>query len=246
MSIFQFSFMNRFFHFRYSMELFCLPRTPESGQAYGFGSNEYLVLGLPDIKDYLRPIRILSEWKIKKIAIGLFHSVALTHENQVITWGRNAKGQLGLPLRIKWSPIPQIITLPLHPNHHVIDIGAGHEHTLALTNKGSVLGWGSNEFGQLGLGRGQATVPKIIPMPTSIVSFSSGGNHSLFIGSDQKLYGIGVGTEFQLGTGIPQILHEPTEIPWIEGEKPLFTSCGWTHSIILSSSSSCVSDDSVQ
>ncbi|WP_186763336.1 RCC1 domain-containing protein [Lentzea tibetensis] len=96
------------------------------------------------------------------IATGVNHSLALMSDGTVVAWGRNGVGNLG---NGTW----QDSATPTHvcaggeqnckaPLTGVVAIAAGGDHSLALLNDGTVVGWGSNYFGQLGDGTGGPAV----------------------------------------------------------------------------------------
>ena len=63
----------------------------------------------------------------------------------------------------------------------IVDISAGSSHTLALSSRGEVWGWGRNNFGQLGLeGTEWLDEPRVIPELSDkfILQISAGSWHS--------------------------------------------------------------------
>ena len=97
--------------------------------------------------------------------MGPYHSLAISKEGQLYTWGRNYYGELGhgtsgtknnknIPTRIgtatNWK-----------------SIAAGGEHSLAINEAGELYAWGLNDFGHLGDGsRINKNKPKTIPHKT--------------------------------------------------------------------------------
>ena len=65
----------------------------------------------------------------------------------------------------------------LPPNgRYVIDAAAGIEHTVLLTSDGALYTFGSNEFGQLGLGDTRArTAPARVELAKDITTVACGG-----------------------------------------------------------------------
>lgn len=63
---------------------------------------------------------------------------------------------------------------------HVAKVGAGANHTLALTRSGKAFAWGAGKFGQLGSGRfeGAGRPQRVAVGPVSDVA--AGWWHSLF------------------------------------------------------------------
>lgn len=116
---------------------------------------------------------------IKEMAAGTFHSLVRNGNNEVLAWGRNSAGQLGLAdydnLTPKDYPTPQrafSIT-------SAVSISAGHSHSLAVLSDGCLVAWGSNNDGRLGLPLEKIsllapTIPAvnagIIPIPLPVLS----------------------------------------------------------------------------
>jgi alpha-tubulin suppressor-like RCC1 family protein len=92
----------------------------------------------------VKPKPIAFPEKVTMIAAGMHYSLALSVSGKVYAWGWNGFGQLGLgDLKSRNTPtcIPGL--------SGVRTIAAGESHALA-TGKDQLLGWGSNESGQLG------------------------------------------------------------------------------------------------
>ena len=67
----------------------------DSGAVYAFGNNDHGQLG--HTKRRLRPevIDYLEAFRITQVAAGARHSVAVTDDGHVLTWGASDRGQLG-------------------------------------------------------------------------------------------------------------------------------------------------------
>ncbi len=86
---------------------------------------------------------------VKSITVGNSHTICLLEDGQVLAWGSNYYGQLGLgdtKNRITPTPIPGLTGVG------VKSIAAGGFHTICLLEDGRVVAWGGNNYGQLGLG----------------------------------------------------------------------------------------------
>lgn len=136
------------------------------GKVFGWGSNHYGQVSLNHSDQQLsqkfivKPKPILFPEKITTIAAGMHYSLALSVSGKVYAWGWNGFGQLGMG-DLKARNTPTLI-----PNLSGIqDIAAGESHALA-TGKGQLLGWGSNESGQLG----KAAVKQLTPNTFSTIT----------------------------------------------------------------------------
>jgi hypothetical protein len=81
---------------------------------------------------------------VTMIAAGEDHSVALTSDGRVWTWGDNLYGQLGDGT---WEVRAVPVAARVPP---VIAIASGHAHVVASTADGTLLTWGFGYDGQLG------------------------------------------------------------------------------------------------
>ena len=114
------------------------------GKVYGWGSNHFGQSGSNTLPYIDIPKIIPFPEKITAVAAGMHYSLALSASGKVYAWGWNGFGQLGLgDLKARNTPI-RIPNLS-----GVRAIAAGESHALAI-GKDQLLGWGSNESGQLG------------------------------------------------------------------------------------------------
>lgn len=91
--------------------------------------------------------------KISNIAFGYYHSIAYTSANRVLSCGNNDYGQLG-SVNFESRTIPVVITnnFALNSGERIIQVTAGVDHTIVLTNHARVFSWGDNHSFQLGSG----------------------------------------------------------------------------------------------
>ena len=85
-----------------------------------------------------RSIDDTTDSKWTQIACGGVHTVALTKNGEVFTWGNNRFGQLGhgdLNNRTITTKVAALAGLV------IIKIACGRSHTTALTDKGEILTW---------------------------------------------------------------------------------------------------------
>ncbi len=134
------------------------------------------------------------------ISAGQDSSFAVSTDGAAYSWGDNTYGQLGNPFYGWFGYDPEEIEdLP-----EVAAMSAGDQHTLALTNAGSVEAWGQGDFGQLGrnsLLDSQVPVSVSIPVGTTVVEVSAGGYHSLALTDEGEILAWGHGRDGQLGNG---------------------------------------------
>jgi alpha-tubulin suppressor-like RCC1 family protein len=126
------------------------------GKVFGWGSNHFGQSGSSTLPYIDSPKLIPFPEKIIAIAAGMHYSLALSATGKIYAWGWNGFGQLGLgDLKSRNTPTPI-------PNlSGVRAIAAGESHALAI-GKGALLGWGSNESGQLGKAAARQMAPNAL------------------------------------------------------------------------------------
>ena len=138
---------------------------------FGEGSSSELGLGTArnaiDVKrPRLNPLLSANEIGVVHLVCGGMHVAALTHDNQILTWGVNDQGALGRDTA--WDgglkdvdddksdesdqsdsglnpleSIPTAVPASSFPEGTTfVQLSAGDSHTLALTHDGLVYGWG--------------------------------------------------------------------------------------------------------
>jgi alpha-tubulin suppressor-like RCC1 family protein len=104
------------------------------------------------------------------------------------------------------QPEPRIICKLL--GIRVRMISAGENHTLATTDKGDIFSWGSNRFGQLGvggLGSGETGGGSLLPQKLEnfkksvVIAIAAGDSHSVCFTDNGELFAWGSNKEGQLG-----------------------------------------------
>ncbi len=180
--------------------------------AWGVGGGGMLGDGSTGV-NRLRPVAVdqsgvLAEKTLVAIAAAEVHSLALSADGAVVSWGQNGSGQLG-DGSVANQPTPVLVDQSgVLAGKTVVAIAAGQWHNLALCSDGTVAAWGENSQGQLG---NNTFVSSAIPVAVDhtgvltgkqVISIAAGSRHSLVLCSDGTLYGWGANTNGELGTGI--------------------------------------------
>jgi E3 ubiquitin-protein ligase HERC3 len=139
------------------------------GKLYSWGASACGQLGqsdtehMPkDVEGYpYQPVPLLvstlQDICIVQIACGDAHTVALSREGLLYSWGGGGCGQLGhsetskMPKDEDGCPYqltPRVVEA-LRP-HAVLSIACGKAHTISITDKGRMCTWGAGACGQLG------------------------------------------------------------------------------------------------
>ena len=91
------------------------------------------------------------------IAAGYYHTCALLDDGTMKCWGQNASGDLGYGNTAIRGDGPgemgnNLAAVALGTGRNAVTMTAGHMHTCAVLDNGTVKCWGDNSAGQLGLG----------------------------------------------------------------------------------------------
>jgi alpha-tubulin suppressor-like RCC1 family protein/cation transport regulator ChaC len=185
----------------------------ETNHLFAFGNNERGQVNGSPSKSVSRPVTpdFLINEQVQAIAAGLFHSAAITHEGELVTFGCGRFGQSLSSVKDdgnvwvgRWKPDDGV---PL------VDVACGRRHTVVVDKIGRVWTFGENKYGQLG----RAIEGKKDPVPAladssefdfpegSDVRVDCGWSHALVhvLSGDGALqvYGWGRNDKGQLGTG---------------------------------------------
>lgn len=112
----------------------------QDGKVWGWGSNRFGQIGRP-LSDKFKstPAEITGLPKIRAIAAGQDHSMALDETGQVWTWGLNMSGQLGDGTNTDRHTPERVSGL-----ENVRSIAAGYRMGLAIKSDGSLWAWGAD------------------------------------------------------------------------------------------------------
>jgi regulator of chromosome condensation len=178
--------------------------------------------------------------KIKSLAAGVNHVLALDGSGTVFSWGIGENGELGLRAYNTRRPTRTVATLTpsrvFLPGIKVVSIVCGHHHNFAIDSNGRVYAWGLNNYRQTGISTSITDDNSAIIVPTRVSSLDSfeiqdiagGFHHSIACCKDGKVLAWGRCHDFQMGMpletvspklilkdgqGRPEILLAPTPVP---------------------------------
>lgn len=202
------------------------------------GSNERNQLGRSGSWKRLETIDALNQHKVIRLSTGANHSLVLTEAGQILSWGCNIFGQLGIGNKEDESVAKPSLVKRLAAEF-VIQINCGANHNLALTKSGLIYSWGSNAFGQLGNGmkgnceNSPIEIVGLRCVPIHILS--AGGSHSAVLSYTGTIYMWGKNEFGQLGLNdtINRVI--PTVQTTLRSQKISFIDCGDEHTVALTS-----------
>lgn len=165
--------------------------TLEAGLAvFTWGRGEDGQLGLGDTSDQDEPTYVdaLRGVGVQQIACGSGHTVVLTTDGEVFTWGRGDDGRLGHGDN-GWKYVPRM-TQSL-AGQIVLQVTCGSYHTAAVTGNGDLYTWGGGMYGKLGHGdeAGHATPKRVEALVgATVAQIACGSRHTAIVTASGALY----------------------------------------------------------
>eukprot|EP00831_Metopus_contortus_P038762 TRINITY_DN3041_c0_g1_i1.p1 TRINITY_DN3041_c0_g1~~TRINITY_DN3041_c0_g1_i1.p1 ORF type:complete len:333 (-),score=55.80 TRINITY_DN3041_c0_g1_i1:558-1556(-) len=208
-------------------------------------------------KDYRSPAPVmgLKGIKIKQVGCGDFHSIALSMEGQLYSWGGGGnffnRGQCGQGNN-KDMEGPELIRALEQKN--IIHFRCGGYHTLALSDDNELYAWGAGLYGECGFGAFSNTnSPRQVlfsskgstsdlgegmhfhsPSEPRIKDVSAGGHHSMILTEEGMVYTFGYAAHGQLGLHTTVNKAVPQLVKDFIGTQVQQIAAGWHHSMALS------------
>ncbi|RPB20741.1 RCC1/BLIP-II [Terfezia boudieri ATCC MYA-4762] len=206
-----------------------IQRPDVTANVYVFGKGEMAELGLgpaanarvvkrPRINHFLLPDKV----GVVQMACGGMHSLALTKDGKVYSWGVNDQGALGR--ETKWeAPIKDADAsdsededLDINPKEstpglvegfpdgiNIVQVAAGDSISVAVTDEGFVYAWGTFRCSDGILGFSEksrvALRPERVTALKDVVQVCTGTDHILALTKSGHVFAWGNGQQFQLG-----------------------------------------------
>eukprot|EP01133_Synstelium_polycarpum_P002895 gene2895-3325_t len=190
--------------------------------------------------------RVTMDARVCGIAAGWNHSLALTEQGEVYSWGSNSHGQLGYASgdvastsRLKNARVKQANGLV--PRHVRLDVkiamvSCGLYHSMALTDEGVMYGWGCNKYGQLSLDLERVATPTRLDIGAAVRLIATSAKHTMVVchGGEMLAFGSNRYGQLALGNQVDQkkatTVHLPSDLKSI-----VSVQCGWSNSCVLDS-----------
>ena len=172
----------------------------------------------------MSPLELLDLWNSgqSSLACGDSHAAMVTRNGHVLLWRENTC-RTRIPLALS----------PREPT--AIGISCGHHHTMILLSNGTVLAFGRNDRGQLGLtDKNDRDEPCMIQSKERFEAVKAGENFTLFLTRRNTLAWTGLLNI--ASNGIVNEVAIPTEIPFPQrkqGERIVSISAGARHILVL-------------
>jgi X-linked retinitis pigmentosa GTPase regulator len=239
----------------------------DDSEVFCFGGNSYGQLGLGHTRNQPAPV-LLQDFvgrTVERISCGAFHTLVVTGDGrsraqEVWSFGLNDEGQLGLGHTMQCTT-PQLVQVGWDAQGskqvQVSSIACGYKHTLVAVQLAKrpmaqrLLGFGSNERGQLGMFLTHSRLaPERVPLlpevdpanPKAIAALKAGDYWSvvvtaecalthgklLMFNREVEVFGDNSYGQLALGKG-PPLVKESAQLHDLAGADQLTLACGARH-----------------
>ncbi|KAF8377176.1 hypothetical protein HHK36_030549 [Tetracentron sinense] len=196
------------------------------------------VNSFPSKTDVLLPKPLESNvvLDVHQIACGVRHTVLVTRQGEVFTWGEESGGRLGHGIDKDFSR-PHLVEFLAVNN--VDYVACGEYHTCAISMAGDLFTWGDGTYNAGLLGHGTDVshwIPKRVSGPLEglqVLSVACGTWHTALATSNGKLFTFGDGTFGVLGHGDRESVAYPREVHSLSGLKTIKVACGVWHTAAI-------------
>jgi regulator of chromosome condensation len=226
------------------------------GKVFTFGAGEQNQMGRRTVARHAHAALVPREFGLQrktivKLGCGDYNSFCIDKDSNVYAWGLNAFGQTGID--IEQGDNNDTITVPTLveklKGYRIKEIEGGAHHTLAVTETGEVLVWGSIQSSQAGMEyddideevmfRDNESRPRYLKEPVVVAdiageSISCGADHCLVITKDGEAYSWGFSENYQTGQGnLPKVV-KATQIKntAVSGKKLCFVGAGGQYGVL--------------
>ncbi|XP_020586675.1 ultraviolet-B receptor UVR8 isoform X2 [Phalaenopsis equestris] len=218
----------------------------EDGKLFVWGKNSCGQLGLGKRAKSVvsTPTRVdsLDGIYIKMVSLGSEHSIAVTADGNVLSWGSGVSGKLGhghqssiLGFSFSSSEyMPRLIRN--FEGLKIKKVSAGMLHSACIDERGSVFVFGEKAVGVLGFSEGKkVSEPSAVEKLPLSEEVACGGYHTCIVTNDGKLYAWGSNENGCLGLGCTDVIRLPQIVESSFLKAPVSeVSCGWKHTAVVS------------
>ncbi|XP_043542936.1 probable E3 ubiquitin-protein ligase HERC1 isoform X3 [Chiloscyllium plagiosum] len=201
---------------------YCTFAISEDGSVKACGKGSYGRLGLGDSNNQSAPKKLTFELhrSIRKISSSKGsdgHTLAVTAEGDIFSWGDGDYGKLGHG-NSATQKYPKLIQGPLL-GKIVVCVSAGYRHSASVTSDGELYTWGEGDFGRLGHSDSHSrNLPTLVKDISSVGQVACGSSHTIAVSQDGRtVWSFGGGDNGKLGHGETNRVYRPKVIECLQG-----------------------------
>ena len=186
------------------------------GSVYTWGNGEHGRLGLGNETDYNTPQLVTLEEKynsITKISCGRDNTLILTSNGHLLAFGNNEYNKLALNQTISFQgkistqkKVNYVLSpTPVRPlrSYRIISMASGKSHSAVIDEFGRLLTFGSNKYGELGVGdyhhRNSPSLVTGLLIGKEVTICNCGDNFTVVATADNQIFSWGNGEDGRLG-----------------------------------------------
>lgn len=209
--------------------------------SWGNGANYQLGTGTAGIQKLPCRVDVLQGLNVIATAAAKFHSVALTADGKLYSWGFGRGGRLGhsdFDVHSGQAAVitPRLVSCGLG-TRQVKSIAVAKHHTVVATNGGDVYTWGSNREGQLGYTSvdTQPTPRRVTSLKARVVAVAAANKHTAVLTDAGEVFTWGCNREGQLGYGTSNSAsnYTPRAVEYLKGKIFSSVSAAKYHTVVL-------------
>jgi len=180
------------------------------GTLWSWGTNGYGTLGLGNTSGVSSPTQVGSLTNWLNVAGGSYSSIAVKTDGTLWGWGRNQSGELGLGNTTSYSSPKQVGAL----TNWLYATVKGTDYCIAAKTNGTLWAWGTNSWGQLGIGNetNYSSPKQVGALTTWTNKIAICQEATAVIKTDGTLWVWGRGYEGNLGLGNTSGYNSPKQV----------------------------------
>jgi alpha-tubulin suppressor-like RCC1 family protein len=215
----------------------------QGGELFCWGNNDDGKLGDGTTTRRLRPTAVRFDGEtpaVIQVSTGYSNTCLVTEKSRVMCWGDGSKGQNGIgsysnDLTLFDELRPKEVLLPWSSNATMVS--TAYNFACALMDDGSVMCWGTNANGELGVGSSFAysSLPLEVKLPIGrfALSIDAFHRHTCAVLDDGSMYCWGNRNYGNMGTGSPSNnvgINTPESVELPSGKEVSLMAVGYYHS----------------
>jgi alpha-tubulin suppressor-like RCC1 family protein len=182
-------------------------------------------------------IQLLIGEVVIHASAGLEHSLVVTDEGALYSFGCGSNGRLGNGSSASSCSPTHVFALR---GVRVASTAAGDDHSLALAANGTVFACGNNRSGQLGMGyKGLSErLPRLVMKLSSVRALAAGDRSSCAVTVTGELFVWGLGHYRERRLGYREAMHSPVRVVALAGEFVVAVSTSVSNTVAVTNDGS--------
>ncbi|RWW79742.1 hypothetical protein BHE74_00011955 [Ensete ventricosum] len=185
------------------------------------GDGSFGQLGNGDNQSHDSPFKVLffASQRVKQVACGMRHSLALVTGDVIYGFGSGRHGQIGKHLSGGQRSLNLPTAVQGFDDHKIVSMHANGDHSAALSGSGQLYIWGRRFSGDV-----DNHIPQLAPLSLRISQVALGWNHALVMAD---------GFIYMLGGSRHGLLAETQKVNLVEHRLPKLASCTTSNGSLL-------------